>query len=139
MSPQECSGRTLAFLGDAVWSLLVRDMLVEKGEGRGSSLQKASIAYVNAHAQAAFYEALHAGNFFSEEEEAYFRRGRNGHAEAHPKHTSVQVYRLSTGFEAILGALYLNNDRERIKKIWEECVRLKEAGYDKMDLREERD
>ena len=120
MSPNECSGRTLAFLGDAVWSLYVRESLIVNGQGKGSTLQKMSIAYVSAKAQAHIYEVLHEKTFFTEEEEEYYRRGRNANGGAVPNHTDVQTYRMSTGFEAILGALRLCGKEERIREIWEE-------------------
>ena len=63
------SGRTLAFLGDAVWSLEVRNSLLIDGQGQGKILQKKSISYVSAKAQAQFYEQLHQEGFFSDEEE----------------------------------------------------------------------
>ena len=81
------SGRTLAFLGDAVWSLAVRRYLLEKGEGKGKTLQKESIRYVSARAQAHFYEVMHVEGFLSEEEEAVFHRGRNANNGAVPKNT----------------------------------------------------
>ena len=56
MKTSECSGRTLAFLGDAVWSMYVRQSLIMNGQGKGSQLQKLSIAYVSAKAQAHIYE-----------------------------------------------------------------------------------
>ncbi len=127
MSPNECSGRTLAFLGDAVWSLYVREFLIRSGQGKGSKLQKMSISYVSAKAQAHIYEVLHEEGFFTEEEEEYYRRGRNGNAGAVPNHTDVQTYRMSTGFEAILGALRLCGKDERIAEIWEETGRLLEV------------
>lgn len=127
MKPNECSGRTLAFLGDAVWSLCVREYLLEMGEGRGSRLQKRSIAYVSAKAQCAFYEKLHGEGFFTEEEEEIFRRGRNGNAGTVPHHTDVAVYRISTGFEAVLGALWLMNQRDRIREIWDKVKNMQEV------------
>ena len=65
MNPLECNGRTLAFLGDAVWSLAVRDFLVQEGQGKGKMLQKLSISYVSAKSQARFYSLLHEENFFT--------------------------------------------------------------------------
>ena len=118
MRPNDCSGRTLAFLGDAVWSLAVRNYLVEEGKNKGTQLQKLSISYVNAKAQAAFYEALHEEGFFTAEEEETYHRGRNGNAGTVPHNTDVGTYRMSTGFEAILGALYLEKKEERIREIW---------------------
>lgn len=119
MKPNECSGRTLAFLGDAVWSLLVRASLIENGEGNGKTLQHKSISYVSAKAQGAFYTALHEENFFTQKEEDIYHRGRNAGEGSVPKNTDVQTYRMSTGFEAILGALYLEGKQERIQEIWD--------------------
>ena len=119
MKPNDCSVRTLAFLGDAVWSLAVRAYLVEEGKNRGNQLQKLSISYVSARAQASFYQKLHDEGFFSEEEEETYRRGRNGNAGTVPHNTDVGTYRMSTGFEAVLGALYLENNEKRIREIWQ--------------------
>ncbi|MGM9942379.1 MAG: Mini-ribonuclease 3 [Bulleidia sp.] len=121
MHVNECSGRTLAFLGDAVWSLAVRKYLLEEGEGRGKTLQKRSIAYVSAKAQAHFYQIMHEEGFLCEEEEAVFYRGRNANNGAVPKNTDVQTYRISTGFEAILGALELEGKEGRIRELFEKA------------------
>ena len=59
MKASDCSGRTLAFLGDAVWSLLVREYLIAGGQGRGDQMQRLSIGYVSAKAQSSFYRTLH--------------------------------------------------------------------------------
>ena len=112
------SGRTLAFLGDAVWSLAVRRYLLEKGEGKGKTLQKESIRYVSARAQTHFYEVMHVEGFLSEEEEAVFHRGRNANNGAVPKNTDVLIYRVSTGFEAVLGALELEGRQDRIHELF---------------------
>ncbi len=128
MKPSECSGRTLAFLGDAAWSLIVRRKLIEKGNGKGSVLQKRTIRYVSARAQSSFYDALHEKGFFTEEEEEVFRRGRNDNAGTVPKNASVADYRKSTGFEAVIGMLELMNNRERIETIWEQVYETGEAA-----------
>lgn len=119
MTVNECSGRTLAFLGDAVWSLLIREYLVEHGEGKGRTLQKKSITYVSAKAQSSFYETLHEEGFFTEWEEEIFRRGRNSGEGSVPKNTPVQIYRISTGFEALIGALHMEGKQDRIEEIWD--------------------
>ncbi len=126
-NPLHYSGRTLAFLGDAVWSLCVREYLLEQGEGKGSILQKKSIHYVSAKAQCRFYEALHEEGFFTEEEEANFRRGRNGFTGSTPKNTDVIIYKISTGFEAILGALWLEEKRDRIRQIWNKVKTMEDS------------
>ncbi|MCR4952178.1 MAG: Mini-ribonuclease 3 [Solobacterium sp.] len=125
MKPQECSGRTLAFLGDAVWSLYVRYDLIESGQGRGTELQKKSISYVSAKAQAALYDRLHEEGFFTEEEEDTYHRGRNGNAGTVPNNTDPQTYRMSTGFEAILGMLYMEGKEDRIREIFQKAKEMK--------------
>ncbi len=126
MRAQECSGRTLAFLGDAVWSLLVRAWLIEQGFGRGDDLQRRTISYVSARAQASFYDMLHEEGFLNEEEEEWFRHGRNANAGTVPRNTPVGIYRRSTGFEAMIGALYLEQKQDRIGEIWNKVRTRKE-------------
>lgn len=120
------AGRTLAFLGDAVWSLVVRENLIAMGYTKANQLQQLSIGYVSAKAQAYFYERLHEEQFFSEQEEELFKRGRNSNVGSTPKNTEVQIYRISTGFEALVGALYLDQKHERINELWNRAVKLKE-------------
>lgn len=125
MNVNECSGRTLAFLGDAVWSLAVREYLVSKGDNKGKKLQAHSISYVSAKAQSALYEVLHEEGFFTEEEEDIFHRGRNSSEGNVPKNTDVQIYRISTGFEAVLGALRIEGKNDRVSLILEKAVKLR--------------
>ena len=120
MQLNELSGSTLAYIGDAVWSLLVREYLVELGYGRAKDLQRVSVQFVSAKAQARFYEQLHDAGELSEEEEEIFRRGRNFKSGSVPKHTDVQIYRISTGFEALAGWWHLSGQQERLRKIWEQ-------------------
>lgn len=119
MRPNECSGSTLAFIGDAVWSLFVRDYLVEKGYTKAKDLQTKSVEFVSAKAQASFYGRLKEENFFTEEEEVIFKRGRNFKSESVPKNTSVGTYRISTGFEALIGYWHLTQNDARLKQIWD--------------------
>ncbi|MBR2067256.1 MAG: Mini-ribonuclease 3 [Solobacterium sp.] len=119
MHTETVSAKALAYVGDAIWSLVVREALLKEGYSQGTTLQKKSIGYVSAKAQAKFYMSLHEAGYFTEEEEAQFHRGRNGHSGTVPKNTDAQTYRLSTGFEALLGYLYMENKEERIREIWE--------------------
>lgn len=118
MKVEECSGRTLAFVGDAVWSLLVRRELVKSGQGKGKKLQDLAVHFVSAKAQASFYDLLHEEGFFEEEEEEWYHRGRNSSTGTVPKNTPVQIYRKSSGFEAIIGGLELRENWARIEQIW---------------------
>lgn len=127
MRAAACSGRTLAFLGDAVWTLLVRKYLIAEGYGRGNDLQKRSVRFVSARAQADFYDLLHGEGFLTEEEEEWFRHGRNASAGSVPKNTAVSIYRKSTGFEAMIGALEMEQKQDRIGEIWNKVRTLKEG------------
>ena len=128
MNINECSGRTLAFVGDAVWSLLVRSSLVENGEGKGKKKKKKSIAYVSAKAQSHFYEVLHEEGFFDAHEEDLYHRGRNSDTGSVPKNTDAQTYRMSTGFEALVGGLYLEKNENRLREIWTKVASLNQEG-----------
>lgn len=132
------SGRTLAFLGDAVWSLVVREYFVEHGHEKGKDLQKLTTSYVSAKAQASAYDYLHACNYFTSDEEEMFKRGRNANAGSVPHNTPVTTYRKSTGFEAMIGYLYLEHKQDRIIGIWDKVRTWKEENNGTIDIREER-
>lgn len=124
MRPDEYSGRTLAYLGDAVWSLMVREYLIHRGYGTGKQLQKLTIRFVSARAQASLYDALHEQGYFTEREEEIFHRGRNDNAGSVPRSTDVLTYRRSTGFEAVIGWLWLDGQKERVEDILTRAVNL---------------
>ena len=103
---------TLAFLGDAVYSLFVRETLVKKTSGKAFELQKAAAKIVSAVGQSEFFARIE--SVLSEEETEIYRRGRNAKKGAKAKHASVADYNRSTGFEAVLGYLWLIGEKERI-------------------------
>ena len=105
------SGHALAYLGDAVLELLVRQHLVETGISHAGELNALARDYVTAAKQSLGVEALLAE--LTEEEEAVYRRGRNA-AGSHPKSASVAEYRRATGMEALFGWLWLRGDTERL-------------------------
>lgn len=102
---------TLAFLGDAVYSLYVRERMVRKG-GKPSEFQRAASKVVSARGQSAFLENVLP--LFSQEEEEIYRRGRNAKKATKSKHATAAEYNRSTGFEAVLGYLYLTGNEERL-------------------------
>jgi ribonuclease-3 family protein len=107
---------TLAFLGDAVYSLLVRNMLTVESNKPAGKLHKDSIKFVNAAFQAQMIKELM--DELSENEIAVFKRGRNAHSAHSPKNQSDADYRYATGFEALYGYLYLCGNTERIKELF---------------------
>ena len=108
---------TLAFLGDAVYSLLVRNMLSLSANKPAGKLHKESIQYVNAAFQAQMIRDLLP--VLTEDETSVFKRGRNAHSSHSPKNQSDADYRYATGLEALYGYLYLCGNTERIQEIFE--------------------
>ena len=107
---------TLAFLGDAVYSLLVRNMLSLAANKPTGKLHKESILYVNAAFQANMIRELLP--HLTESETTVFKRGRNAHSAHSPKNQSDADYRYATGLEALYGYLYLCGNTDRIKEIF---------------------
>ncbi len=105
----------LAFLGDAVYSLYVRHRLVTTGEGKPSEFQRATANLVSARGQSSFLERVLP--MLTEEESDVFRRGKNAKKATKSKSASSLEYNRSTGFEAVLGYLYLIGDETRITEL----------------------
>ncbi|MEE1024058.1 MAG: ribonuclease III domain-containing protein [Acutalibacteraceae bacterium] len=107
----------LSFVGDAVYSLLVRERLIMSGECRSGSLHSNSTRYVSARAQAKAYERIK--HILTEAEAAVYKRGRNAHNNNTPKNTTVGEYHSATGIEALFGYLYLNKEQDRITYLFD--------------------
>lgn len=122
MNTKQINIQALAFLGDAVFSLFIRKQLLESGVINSNVLQAKSIEYVSAKGQVDLLNRLINDKILTEEELDIVKRGRNNKNSNHPKNTDIITYKLSTGFEALLGYLYLNN-----KKRLEEILKLIEV------------
>ena len=105
----------LAFVGDAVYSLFVRERLTFFSDCKTGELNNLAVKEVNASAQAEFYKEIEP--LLNEEEKAVFRRGRNAKKSTKSKSASVTEYNTSTGLEALLGYLYLTGNKERLNFI----------------------
>lgn len=103
---------TLAYIGDAIYDLVIRTVVVERGNTSANNLHKKAVRYVNAGAQAQMIEALR--EELSEEERTIYKRGRNAKSYTTAKNASVIDYRKATGFEALCGYLYLTGRQERM-------------------------
>lgn len=112
----EISTAALAYLGDSVLELCVRELLVEKGVSSAKNLNSAALRFVKAEAQAdAVMKIL---PILSDEENTMYRRGRNiGHTNT-PKSATVGQYRMATGFESLFGYLHLMGRSDRIKELF---------------------
>ncbi|KMJ56216.1 Mini-ribonuclease 3 [Alkalihalophilus lindianensis] len=109
----------LAYMGDSVLDMYVRYYLIAQGKVRPHRLHVEATRYVSAKAQAKVVYVLLDEGYFSEEEEAVLKRGRNAKSGSIPKNTDANTYRYSTGFEAVLGYLYLHNRKERLDQLME--------------------
>lgn len=112
---RQISPVTLAFLGDAVYSLYVRERLTVENGGKAADLQRIASKVVSAQGQSEFLEKLFP--LFTEEEADVFRRGKNAKKATKSKSASNLEYSRSTGFEAVLGYLYLIGEEDRIKEL----------------------
>ena len=108
---------TLAYLGDAVYEVYIRKYLIDKGIVKVEELQKEAIKYVSAKGQCRIVTYLIDNNILSDNEIEIFKRGRNYKRSSHPKNTDIITYKMSTGFEALVGYLYLSNNIDRIMEL----------------------
>ena len=119
MNTKTINIQVLALLGDAIFSLYIREQLLKKGINNSNLLQQKSVEYVSAKGQVKILNNLIEKKFLTEEELDTVKRGRNNKKDSHPKNTEIVTYKLSTGFEALLGELYLNN-KERLEEVLNE-------------------
>lgn len=111
------NGVTLAYIGDAVIELAVREKLIASGVTDTGRLSAAAQKFVCAKAQSDAVEIIR--TLLTEEEEAAYKLGRNHHVSGKPKHASVSEYSRATGFEAIFGYLHLTGQNDRIRLLFE--------------------
>ena len=131
MDLREMSTPALAYLGDCVLELCVREHLVASGFSTSRNLNREALNYVRASAQAEAMKKLFP--ILSEEEDAFFRRGRNiGHTNV-PKNATVSEYRTATGMEVLFGYLHISGQKERIDELF------RAAYLDVADTRKETD
>ena len=113
---------TLAFMGDAVFELMARTLVVTQSNTAPEKLHKRTTRLVKAEAQAAMGHGL--WDELTEEEQSVYRRGRNAQSYTHAKNASVSDYRHATGLEALFGYLYLTGRQERLRELMKRCVEI---------------
>ena len=113
------STQALAYLGDAAYSLFVRRMLVAKGLTKAKDLNRETLKYVTAEAQAEMYRKIE--HLLLDDEREVFKRAANSTHLNRPKHASVTDYRYATGFEAVIGMLAWIKDDERLEELLNEA------------------
>lgn len=125
---KQMNALALAYMGDAVYEQAVREHLLRSGRVRPNVLHREATRFVSAKSQAAIVKTMADSGFLSEEEQAVMRRGRNAKSGSVPKNTDVVTYKNSSGFEAVLGYLYLLGETERTKVFIDEAIRLIEKS-----------
>lgn len=120
MQVNEISNLGLALVGDGVYELMCRTYLCLGGDHTVKNLHKDTVAMVNAPAQAKFADKIK--NILTEEEMAFFRRGKNAHTHAAPKAATRQEYAKATGLEALFGALYLMGRTDRLNELFSKMI-----------------
>lgn len=113
--PNEMNALSLAYIGDAVYELYIREHVLLKGNYKTNILHKRTISYVCANAQAEVIKRI--SQSLTEEESQIVKRGRNTKSYTSPKNTKIIDYRLSTGFEALLGYQYLLGNNARLEEL----------------------
>ena len=120
------NGADLAYLGDAYYELQIRKYLLSKGITKNKELKEMSTKFVSAHAHKVICEKLLA--FLSEEELAIYKRGRNGAPHNRRKNLDYTEYTISSGFEAVIGYLYLAGKETRLEEIITQAIHIIEGG-----------
>ena len=119
---------TLAYLGDAVFEVIVREKIVRDKPGDVGRAHHTAVRHVSASGQAKAARSMVSAGFLNEEEIKIYKKGRNHRAMSRPQHADPKEYKIATGFEALLGFLYLSDERERLREIAAEAVRIVDAA-----------
>lgn len=121
---KEYSPLVLAYIGDSIYDLVIKSLMVNRGNRQVQKLHAQTSFYVQAKTQSLMMRTIQ--NHLTEEEHAVYKRGRNSKSVSPAKNQSVTDYRRATGFEALLGYLYL-------KKDWKRLLDLVRAGLDSLE------
>ena len=123
MTKQEANqygSAALAFLGDAVYEQLIREMIVTRANMPVAKLHNEAVKYVCCEYQSAAVESVF--DRLTEEEQSVYKRGRNADGVTPPKHSSAQDYRRATGLECLFGYLDLTGERDRLREIFKMII-----------------
>ena len=123
------NGIALAFQGDAVYSMYIRRHLIFQGLTKPNQLHREATKYVSAKAQANLISLMLEEGFLTEKEEDIYKRGRNANSHTKAKNTDIVTYRMSTGFEAVMGYLHMTEAIERLEELIDWCIRKIEGSF----------
>lgn len=117
INPREYSPLALAYIGDTVYDLFIRTKVISKGNRHVTEMHKESVSFVKAHSQSVSAYALESE--LTEDELRVLKWGRNAKSNTTPKNADVTEYRMATGFETLVGYLYLSGEDERLSYLLE--------------------
>lgn len=113
---------TLAYIGDGVFDLIIRSFVVNQGNMQVNKMHQHTSGIVKATTQSHMIEFLETQGILTEEEEAVYKRGRNAKSHTSAKNASVIDYRKATGFECLIGYLYLEEQNDRLIELIKMCL-----------------
>lgn len=116
------NGLALAYVGDAIYEIYIRDFLIRQGLTKPNMLHKTATKYVSAKSQAALMKLMLEAEILNESELLMYKRGRNAKSHTTAKNADVTTYRVSTGFEALFGYLHLTDQKERVEELVTWCI-----------------
>ena len=115
------NGTTLAYIGDAIYEVLIREYWLNQGLTKVQDLHEKVISFTSAVGQAKAYDAIEA--LLTEEEVSIFKRGRNASTERKARNADLATYKKATGLEALIGYLYLEKNNERIQTLLQQIIK----------------
>ncbi len=118
---QTVPSQTLAFIGDAVYNVYIRTYLTSISTAKAGALHRLSIKYVSAKGQSTTIDKIM--DKLTDEEIAIYKRGRNTNISTVSKHVDVVEYKIATGFECLIGYLYITKRNSRLDEIVKECIK----------------
>lgn len=120
----QLNGSALAYVGDGVYELFIRQHVLAQGLTQVDRLHKATVKYVEASGQAFVMKHWLKIDALSQDEITYYKRGRNHRSNTRAKNASIRDYRQATGFESLLGWLYLTKQQERLEELMDQAIAL---------------
>ncbi len=130
MDAKLLNGLSLAYIGDSVYEVYIREFILEKGYNKVNSLHKLAVNYTSGESQAIIVHNMLNDNFLTEEELNIFKRGRNSHIHTTRRNLKLSDYLDATGFEAVIGYLHLNDQESRVKEIIDYAIRIRSGEND---------
>lgn len=122
MNVNQINALVLAYLGDAIYELYIRNFLIKKGINKVNDLQKEAVKYVSARSQAAILDNLINKGILTNDELDIIKRARNAKSVSHPKSVDILTYKHATALEALIGYLHILEKKDRIDYMMKEII-----------------